>query len=562
MTAAMPAPESFTLTILPDQRTLRAPAHAHLHEVLDQHGIPLTAHCDGMGLCGKCRVRIVCADAQPPPPTPAERRLLSPDELAAGIRLACMWRVVCDAHIEIPAASRLVNFHILTDTSRTDADTQRPVPTYPFGVAVDIGTTTVVGTLMDLHTGVARAVAARVNAQRAYGADIISRVNHALRNGGAAELHRALIHTINDILSSLLAQSGASPGDIGEIVLTGNVVMLHTLHQAPLHSLATLPFEPAFVEERSLPAAQLGLQLPAHVTAYSFPLVGGFVGGDTVACMLATNMDQSSQCHMIIDIGTNGEIAVGCARGWLVTSAPAGPAFEGARISCGMPGAAGAIEHVTIHPDRLELDVIGEQTPRGICGTGLIDATAALLDAGLLDPSGRLCPPDELPHHVPTWLRARLQPRGNELAFLLFDPAHDEFVDTDGNPSPLYLTQRDFRELQLAKAAIAVACQLLLDHAGLSRNDLAAIYLAGAFGNYLRPLTARRIGLLPDVPLEKVKFIGNAASTGARMALLSPQCRARAATIARLARHVDLAALPEFHMTYAEHMFFPHHPQE
>jgi len=548
----------FTLQILPGQLTIHAPAYAHLHEILDQHGIALTAHCDGMGLCGKCRVRITCADGRAPEPTPADLRALSPDDLARGLRLACMWRVCCDAHIEIPASSRMADVRILASANATPAAALPDTPSRcPYGIAVDIGTTTVVGALLDLRTGDTRAVEGRVNAQRVYGADVISRINHALHDGGAAELHLALASTINAIITTLLNNAHVAAGDVGEIILTGNSVMLHSLHRAPMHSLATLPFEPAFLEARTVPATQLGLALPAQAQAYSFPLIGGFVGGDTVACMLATGMDEASECHMIIDIGTNGEVALGCKRGWTATSAPAGPAFEGARISCGMPGAAGAIEHVIITPERIELDVIGEQTPRGICGTGLIDITAALLDWQILDTSGRLCAGDELPPRVPDWLRARVVPHNGDLAFLLFDPAQDEFIDSNGDAQPLHLTQRDFRELQLAKAAVAVACQLLVQRAGLTYDDVAAVYLAGAFGNYLRPATARRIGLLPNIPLEKIIFIGNAASTGARAALVSRRHRKRAEALAKHANHIDLAADPAFQMAYAEHMLFP-----
>ncbi len=547
-----------TLQILPDQRTLSAPAHAHLHEVLDQHGIALTAHCDGMGLCGKCIVRITLADGSTPAPTPADLRALSDAQRAAGLRLACMWRVCCDATIEIPGTSRVTDLHILASADDTPLQpTERTHDGRPYGIAVDIGSTTVVGALLDLRSGDTRAVAGRVNAQRVYGADVISRINHALQDGGGRELHLALTGTLNTIIAALLSEAQTSADTIAEITLTGNAVMLHSLHQAPMHTLATLPFEPAFHRAHTLPAHALGLALDGHARAYTFPLIGGFVGGDTVACMLATGMDEAAECQMIIDIGTNGEVALGCRRGWTATSAPAGPAFEGARISCGMHGAAGAIEHVVITPESVELDVIDEQTPRGICGTGLIDITAALLDWGMLDASGRLLAEDELPASVPAWLRARVVPHEGDLAFVLFNPAHDEYIKNETTAAPLHLTQRDFRELQLAKAAIAVACELLVQRAGLTYDDVTAVYLAGAFGNYLRPATARRIGLLPQVPLEKIKFIGNAASTGARQALVSLHHRARAEELAARAGHVDLAAESAFQMAYAEHMFFP-----
>jgi uncharacterized 2Fe-2S/4Fe-4S cluster protein (DUF4445 family) len=284
-------------------------------------------------------------------------------------------------------------------------------------------------------------------------------------------------------------------------------------------------------------------------------MIGGFVGGDTVSCMLATDMDEAAACHMIIDIGTNGEVALGSRAGWTTASAPAGPAFEGARISCGMPGAPGAIEHVAFTPQGVARDVIGEGTPLGICGTGLIDAVAALLDAGALDETGRLLEPGELPATAAAWLPRRMVEQDGAPAFVLFDPATDAH-ENGPDARPLYLTQRDIRELQLAKAAIASACDLLVRARGMTWDDVTRVYLAGAFGNYLRPATARRIGLLPPLPMARIAFIGNAASTGARRALLAPDARARAERIARAATHVELAADPGFQMCYADHLLF------
>ena len=546
-----------TLCIKPDNITVVAPLHAALHEVLDQHGIDITAYCDGMGLCGKCMVEIRLPDGTCPPPTPADNAKLTEAQRAAGLRLACGWRVTGPATIIVPDASRVTAASILVTDTLPAATVSRTVSaTRPYGFAVDIGTTTIVASLLDLRTGHTVAVSSALNSQRRFGADVISRINHSLRDGGMADLHTALLDTLNRLMSDCIRQRGIGANAIEEIAFTGNTVMLHTLHGKSMETMAVLPFEPSFRQAQQGAALSLGLSLGADIQAYSFPLIGGFVGGDTVACMLAIGMDTAPALQMVIDIGTNTEVALGCRDGWITASAPAGPAFEGARISCGMNGIAGAIQHVHISPTAVEVDVIGQQAPTGVCGTGLIDAAAALLDCGLLDETGRLCMGDDMPAQTPPWLRRRIIEHEGAPAFILFDPATDAF-EQDGSPRLLLLTQRDVRELQLAKGAVAAACDILLRSAQRTYDDICCIHLAGAFGNYLRPATARRIGLLPHVPLEKIEFIGNAASTGTKRALVSMADRARAENLARHAAHIELAADPGFQMCYADHMLFP-----
>jgi len=511
--------ETCSILVLPDNRRIIVPENAYLHEALDRHGISLTAYCDGMGLCGKCIVQIRLADGSAPPITDADKKFLSETELNDGFRLACQWRVICNAEITIPEKSRVNHLNILTKASGdeklhagADFNTDKP-----YGFAFDIGTTTVVGSILDYRTGKTVGISSALNGQQKYGADVISRINHSLSADGLAELHFELIKTINTIIKNALSESGVSKKEINEIVFTGNSVMLHTLHNESMKNMAQLPFEPSYKSAQKARARDLGIDLDDTTQLYSFPLVSGFVGGDTVACMLATDIDKAEKKVLIIDIGTNGEVALGNNKGWTTTSAPAGPAFEGARISAGMRGANGAIEHVKISDCKMIIDVIGQQAPVGICGTGLIDAAAELLNRGLLDYTGRLVDKDEL---------------------------------------PIFLTQKDFRELQLAKAAVGTACELLLKSANVDLNDVCCVMLAGAFGNYLRPANARRIGLIPNVPMEKIHFVGNAASTGAKRALMSKKEKARVEKIAEEAEHIELAADPSFQMSYAEQMLY------
>jgi uncharacterized 2Fe-2S/4Fe-4S cluster protein (DUF4445 family) len=546
------------LTIFPDDRHIRASHDAFLHEVLDREGISITAHCDGMGLCGKCVVAIRMPDGSYPPETADDHRHLSEEERAAGLRLACQWRVCGDAEVTIPSKSRINELHVLVDTRDVEGVTPRETTgDHPLGIAIDIGTTTVVGTLMDRNSGVTRAVSSALNGQYRYGADVISRIQHSLDDTGLDELHAAVVDTLNAIITRLLDKGSVTGDAVGEITVTGNTVMLHALHRESMQSLSVLPFEPVFRHGRTIEAEHLGLCLDNGTPVYTFPLIGGFVGGDTVACMISTDMDAADGCRMMIDVGTNGEVALSTDGVCITTSAPAGPAFEGRGISCGMHGTAGAIEHVRILPDGMHLDVINQQTPEGVCGTGLIDATAELLNWQVLDYTGRLVDPDELPDGTPSWLKQRIMTVRGENAFLLFDPESDVFVRNGAKPGQLVLTQKDIREVQLAKGAIATGCAMLLAHAGITLDDLGCVYLAGAFGNYLRPAQARRIGLLPDIPLSKLSFIGNAASTGAKRALVSPEYRRRAEWLAESAGHIDLAADASFQMVYADNMLFP-----
>jgi uncharacterized 2Fe-2S/4Fe-4S cluster protein (DUF4445 family) len=274
------------------------------------------------------------------------------------------------------------------------------------------------------------------------------------------------------------------------------------------------------------------------------------VGGDTVAGILAAALDHVERPTLLIDIGTNGEIVLALPGGrMLCASTAAGPAFEGARISQGMRATGGAIDSVAFRDGHLAVTVIGDSTPIGLCGTALIDAVAELLHHGIVDTTGRILPPDELPDSVAIPLRRHVVPDGGNAAFVLA-AAHD------AHP-PVRLTQRDLRELQLASGAIRAGAETLLARAGLTAADLDAVLLAGAFGNYIRKANALRIGLLPPVGDDRVRFIGNAASHGARMALLSTEERTRAARLASTAEHVDLGADPEFQMAFGMAMMFP-----
>ncbi|MCX7867980.1 ASKHA domain-containing protein [Limisphaera sp. VF-2] len=497
-----------SIHLLPSGRILKAPAGQPLAEVLFPEGVEFP--CGGRGRCRGCRVRVLSGEL---PETAADRERLRPEERRAG------WRLACQAVAETDLVLELAQWQVpvLTD--------ERPVPWQPgegLGVAVDVGTTTIAAQLVDLRTGEVRAVQTALNAQARHGADLVSRLEFALQPGGRNTLTELCRGQIHQMIRDLIGDSDASPAALRTVVLVGNTVMHHLFSGLEVESLASFPFEPVTTEAQPFRPDQLGWHLPNDVRVWFLPCLGGFVGSDVLAGILATRLDEAQACEALLDLGTNGEIVVAQQGQLYCTSTAAGPAFEGARLTMGMRAAAGAIARVAIRDGRLVCEVLGGGPARGICGSGLVDAVAAALEMGWITPGGRL----ELPGLLP-----------------LTDSVH--------------LTQQDIRELQLAKAAIAAGLRLLLRQCGASLEAIHQIHLAGAFGNALDPVSAHRIGLL-EVDPARVQSAGNTALRGARIALsLRGPDDPILARICRSVVHVPLHTLPEFEETFASCLGFP-----
>ena len=422
-----------------------------------------------------------------------------------------------------------------------------------YGAAFDIGTTTLVGSLLDLNTGDEAAIASAINPQTSLGDDVLSRIlYHQSSPDGAVELRRSIISAVDELISQLCTQASVSREQIYELVFTGNTTMEHLLCGLDVTQLGQVPFTPTYGRGLVVPASQLGLSVHRQAGAYIFPLIGGFVGGDTVSCIVASKLSQTAGPTLMVDIGTNGEIVLAHDGKLWAASTAAGPAFEGARISCGMRATRGAIEKVVIGED-VEINVIGNTDPVGLCGSGLIDLAAGLLDAGIISPMGNLLDGDDLPANLPTALRKRVQSGpDNQPEFLIAHGPQGQRIT---------LTQRDIRELQLGTGAIRAGLNILLKRASLAAGDLDAVLIAGGFGSFIRRSMAQRIGLLPaDIPHNRIKYIGNAALNGARWALLSTRVRAEAETAARSAKHVELSQDFEFQSEFAQAMIFPDNP--
>ncbi len=467
--------------------------------------------CGGHGKCGKCRV---IARGALSPISDAEKRLLPPEALARGVRLACLTYIEGDCTVETDADAPN---QILAAGTAAEINLS---PTFSaYGAAVDIGTTTLAARLFD-RTGACIAEATRLNPQASHGADVISRIDAALGGQGGV-LARALCAALDEMFVSLADAAGIAAEAIDRIVITGNTVMLHLLTETSVEPLSHAPFA---VERRfgeTVSAAALGLAaLDAAAQVYLPPCIAAFVGADTVCALLASGLCRTSAPGVLVDIGTNGEMAISAGERLWVCSTAAGPAFEGVGISMGMRGAEGAIDAVTLVNGGLAVHTIGGGRPQGICGSGLVDAVACLLDLGELDETG----------------------------FMEEEPAVIA--------PPVVLTQQDIRALQLAKSAICAGIKSLQVGSGLSSDALTTVKIAGGFGSYLNFHSAARIGLIPAELAGKAEVIGNAALAGASMLLLDAACTAECRQLADRAQVTQLAADPVFAEAYMTGMLF------
>ncbi len=435
-----------------------------------------------------------------------------------------------------------------------------------YGIAFDLGTTTVVATLLDLSTGTPMAVASMLSKQQPFGADVISRISATMLDPAALGRLTELAHsTLAGLAGEVCQQAGIDPRDVYEVALAGNATMTHLALGIDPEPLGVAPF---ILATRRLPevlAADLGLDVHPRARAFAFPAFGAYVGGDITAGLLASGMDRDRRVRLFIDIGTNCEIVLG-NRDWLLaTAAPAGPAFEGAQVKCGMRAADGAIEAVRLvpgggsrgEPGGVELKVIGDCEPAGLCGSGLVDAVASLIAVGLLDHSGRFVPAEQAARVAPA-LAGRLTMLRDERVFVLHWRGNPGEQGEPGDvANSIFLSQRDVRELQFAKAAIASGWNVLLTEAGLTGADVAQVLLAGSFGSYLSPANAIALGLVPALAVPRVVSAGNVAGEGAKMALLSVRERAGALALLDEVRYVELSDRADFNDKFLEQLRFP-----
>ena len=419
-----------------------------------------------------------------------------------------------------------------------------------FGIAVDVGTTSVVTTLLELASGEVMASVSSLNPQATFGGDLMSRIAFAQWNpSNLRKLQSRIIGLLNQQIDELLERTGVLPQWVYKVTVVGNTCMHHILLGIDPTYVGLSPYSAVIRHPLVIPARALHLKINPEARVCFLPIVAGFVGADAVGAALATRLDESVSVRAVVDIGTNGEVVMGTRERLMACSAPAGPALEGAQIRHGMRGAVGAIDRVWVEAGDLRFHVIGDGPPQGICGSGLIDAVACALDVGLIDWTGLI--QIERRERVSPALRDRLAERGEERLLILVPRG------TAAGGGEIVLTQDDVRQVQLAKGAIGGGIRMLQHVLGVPDESLADLMLAGGFGNYLSIRSAIRIGLIPPLPPERIRYVGNAAALGAQLALVSEAERARAERLARSIEHLSLATHPDFQDLFVEAMNFP-----
>ncbi|HET6946120.1 MAG TPA: ASKHA domain-containing protein [Gaiellaceae bacterium] len=576
----------------------RVPAGTTIFDAASWNGVAIDSTCGGHGTCKKCKVKVVGGNA---PITAVDPRAFGPEELRNGWRLACRAETHEDLTIEVPplqtrpkAALAGVGRHVIlrpavqkryveleeptledqaSDLERLLAAMDDVEPRVPLelirslgktlrragwkvtavladdvlidvepgdtsgsrhAIAFDLGTTTVVATLLDLETGQPKAVRSILNAQQPFGADVISRISATMLDETAlATLQQRAHETLRQLTEEVCEEGGVDASQVYEIVVTGNVTMIQLALGIDPEPLSMAPFT---IAARRLPeAAASDFGVPVHVRAPAvlFPALGAYVGPDIVAGILATGLTLDRRVRLFIDVGTNSEIVLGSSARALATAAPAGPAFEAAQIRCGMRAADGAIEGVKVVDGHVELTVIGDVAPVGLCGSGLVDAVAELVGAGILDHSGRFVADSS----------ERLRKIGEETVFYLTDD--------------IFLSQRDVRELQFAKASIATGWTILCKDLGIEPDEVSQVVLGGSFGSYLTASSAVKIGLVPKLPLARIVAAGNVAGEGAKIAALSVTERAAASAVLEEVQYVELSGRADFNDLFIDQLAFP-----
>ena len=484
------------------EMNIKAETGERLLDVLRRAGVNVTAPCGGLGRCGKCRAAVNGEDV-----------------------LACQYRLSEDAEVTV---QELRGGAILGGEAATGEGTR-------LAAALDLGTTTLALRLYDLDTGACVGQRTAWNAQAAYGADVITRAQYCMEHAeGTAKLQSVIHSQLDELLRAL----GTSLQDIEALFVSGNTIMQHLFAGLDPSSIAVAPFTPQTLFGD---CGNPGDPSPAlRMTEISYaPCVAGYVGGDITAGLLASGLFKKEGKYLFLDVGTNGEMALGGSRGFTCCAVASGPAFEGAGIACGMAGVDGAVSRVGLRDGKLFYEVIGGGEAKGLCGSGLVDLAALLCREGIVTASGLLLPPDEVPDRWAAYLKE--DEDGNGVFFLTPE---------------VYLTARDVRQLQLAKAAVAAGIRVLLKKSGTELAEIGGLYLAGGCGSFLNPRSAADIGMLPKELTEKTTVLGNASLAGAGMALTDEGARARLRDIQLACRYIELSGDRDFNEEYPEQMFF------
>jgi len=607
-----------TVRFEPEGKGVTVRSGATLLAAAQGAGIEIRSECGGKGTCGTCRV-IVENQAKLSDVSERELHHIKPQDLRLGYRLACQTAVEGGTVVYVPRESRLGvrriqvegmerpvrldpavrKFHLTlvkptiqdvkpdlerlldslqrvgVDQPEIDQELLKVLPDILreagwdvtvavwdnrrvislekgdtedslYGFSVDIGTSKVVGYLINLRSGDVVAVKSMENPQIAYGEDVLSRISYAMKGRENLErLQETVTEAINTLIFEACQEASVNPESIYEVTVVGNTAMHHFFLGIQPRYLAVSPYVPALRRAVNAEANSLKMAVNPHGNVHVLPVIAGFVGADAVADVLATGIHEAEEMSLLMDVGTNGEVFVGNREHIISCSCAAGPAFEGMHIKHGMKASTGAIERLKISPDTLEVEyeTIGGGKPIGICGSGIVDAVAEMFNCGIINRQGAFNKDVQNP---------RLQGVGGEMEFVIAGS------NEAGTGSSITVGRKDVEEIQLAKAAMHTGAAILMKRRGVTEDDLDRVYIAGAFGRYLNPESARFIGLIPDVPTEKIVFAGNTAISGAKMALLSREARETAQRLSKDIHYVELTIDPDFQGEFMRSMFLPY----
>lgn len=588
-------------------------------EAAQHAGISIRSECGGKGVCGKCAV-IIRDQTSLSELTAAEKRLLSEREIRVGYRLACQAIARGDTVVEVleetrlrvrrfqmagierrvklsplvskhhiilhkptimdvrPDAERLLDFLSATLSLKglkIDYDVLRALPDVLrdaewdvtatvwnnkiiaveggdttdilHGLAVDIGTSKVAVSLIDLTTGETLGSGSIENPQLVHGEDLISRITYVIEGGAKnlEELQGLAVRGTNIALVEVCERNNVDPNDIHEITIVGNTAMLHLFLAIQPKHLTLSPYTPAIKQPLNIKARELRMGINPNGNVHILPVVAGFVGADAVADALATGIYDSKDMSLLMDVGTNGEVLLGNSDNLISCSCAAGPAWEGGHIRYGMRAYTGAIEKIRIDPEthEVEYETVGGEKPVGLCGSAIVDVVAEMFKSGIIDFRGSANNRIQSP---------RLRRVDGEREFVI------AWKEETGIKRDIVVTWGDIGEIILAKAAMRTGCEVLMKRMGLTEKDLDRVYIAGAFGNYINPENAKVLGLIPDIPVEKIRLVGNTALSGAKMALISKEARETAVRLSKKIRYVELIVAPEFETEFVNSLYIPY----
>ena len=589
-----------------DERIIYANKNDNLLKILRENNVEVNNNCGAKGKCGKCKVKILNEEYLKF--TKSDEVHLSKDELDKGIRLSCMINIEDD--IEIELINSKDDIQVLTDlydnNTSLDIDIKKiyleletpslmdqrddvkrvkdslnmkdlyidkktlgsisnileknnykvTVTTYnnkllhiqgnnrekyKYGIALDLGTTTLALYLLDLNEGRIISVLSKVNAQRSYGSDVISRINYTMENkNGLEELNKCVINQINEMIDEISKINNINKDEIYNIVVVGNTTMIHMLMKVPCKNIAIAPFIPSFTEKYECGALDIGINVNGIISLP--PSISAYVGSDISAGILSSNMSKNDKYSLLLDIGTNGEIALGNKDRILTCATAAGPAFEGANIKYGVGGIKGAISSIDLSKDKI-YETINDETPCGICGSAVLDITSELLKYEIIDETGRMIDYDEVENE---YLRKRLNK----------DKSIKEFIIFQDDDKKISFTQKDIREVQLAKASIYAGIEVLLNESNLTYDDIENVYIGGGFGNFMNVESAVNIGMIPESFKNKIKSIGNCAGKGAIDFLISEENKKEIVKIVDKCEYIELSKSKSFQEFYIDSISF------